>query len=66
MYTPHLWIHLTSYNVKPRGICHAVTTNCGAGSRDLGLSGLDRNPVICRLNLDMGNHFIKQGLSSPV
>ena len=47
---------------EPRGICHTVKTNCGAGFRDLRLSGLERNPVICRLNLDMGNHFIKQGL----
>ena len=46
--------------------CHTVTTNCVAGFRDLGLSRLDRNPVICRLNLDTGNHFVKQGLSSPV
>ena len=61
-----IWIHFTSYNAKPRGICHTVTTNCVAGFRDLGLSRLDRNPVICRLNLDTGNHFVKQGLSSPV
>ena len=61
-----IWKDLTSYNTKPRGICHTVPTNCGAGFRNLGLSGLDRKLVICRLNLDMVNHFIKQGLSIPV